>query len=164
MRTDTRLAGGLRRSDRRKNARRSGREVAGLQPHEGDGWRHDRESRRDERLGDVETVPQFENAFQTATACMSPVNQWEAVFARVEPSAGSPERAAETDPANVFVGFSLVDRPTIGTQSSGTSHCRWSEVVFLRADDGIRTRDPHLGNRMADVSCVAASLSSAPEL
>jgi hypothetical protein len=35
---------------------------------------------------------------------------------------------------------------------------------FSGADDGIRTRDPHLGNRMAIVSCVSARLSSAPEL
>jgi hypothetical protein len=35
---------------------------------------------------------------------------------------------------------------------------------FSGADDGIRTRDPHLGNCMARVSCVSASLSSAPEL
>jgi hypothetical protein len=35
---------------------------------------------------------------------------------------------------------------------------------FSGADDGIRTRDPHLGNHMADVSCVSTSLSSAPEL
>jgi hypothetical protein len=35
---------------------------------------------------------------------------------------------------------------------------------FSGADDGIRTRDPHLGNRMADVSYVSAGLTSAPEL
>jgi hypothetical protein len=35
---------------------------------------------------------------------------------------------------------------------------------FSGADDGIRTRDPHLGNGMADVSCVSASLTSAPDL
>jgi hypothetical protein len=32
------------------------------------------------------------------------------------------------------------------------------------ADDGTRTRDPHLGNSMADVSCVFAGLSSVAEL
>jgi len=32
------------------------------------------------------------------------------------------------------------------------------------ADDGIRTRDPHLGNFVAVVSCVAVNLSSASEL
>ena len=36
--------------------------------------------------------------------------------------------------------------------------------VFLGADDGIRTRDPHLGNFEANVSCVAVNLTSAPEL
>jgi hypothetical protein len=36
--------------------------------------------------------------------------------------------------------------------------------AFSGADDGIRTRDPHLGNWVADVSCVSADLSSAPEL
>src|SRR6266498_5935726 len=34
----------------------------------------------------------------------------------------------------------------------------------LGADDGIRTSDPHLGNGMADVSCVSTGLTSAPEL
>ena len=34
---------------------------------------------------------------------------------------------------------------------------------FSGADDGIRTRDPHLGNRMAIGSCVSSRLSSAPE-
>ncbi len=38
------------------------------------------------------------------------------------------------------------------------------DLGFSGADDGIRTRDPHLGNGMADVSCVSASLSSAPDL
>jgi hypothetical protein len=35
---------------------------------------------------------------------------------------------------------------------------------FSGADDGTRTRDPHLGNSMADVSCVSAGLSSVAEL
>jgi hypothetical protein len=35
---------------------------------------------------------------------------------------------------------------------------------FCGADDGTRTRDPHLGNSMADVSCVFAGLSSVAEL
>jgi len=35
---------------------------------------------------------------------------------------------------------------------------------FSGADDGIRTRDPHLGNCMAVVSCVSVGLSSASEL
>ena len=34
----------------------------------------------------------------------------------------------------------------------------------LGAADGIRTRDPHLGNGMVDVSCVSTGLTSAPEL
>jgi hypothetical protein len=35
---------------------------------------------------------------------------------------------------------------------------------FSGADDGIRTRDPHLGNRMAYVSYISTSLTSASEL
>jgi hypothetical protein len=35
---------------------------------------------------------------------------------------------------------------------------------FSGADDGIRTRDPHLGNFMGVVSCVSPRLSSALEL
>jgi hypothetical protein len=33
---------------------------------------------------------------------------------------------------------------------------------FSRADEGIRTRDPHLGNSVADVSSVSAGLGSVP--
>ena len=35
---------------------------------------------------------------------------------------------------------------------------------FSGADDGIRTRDPHLGNFMAVVSCVSVNLSNALEV
>jgi hypothetical protein len=38
------------------------------------------------------------------------------------------------------------------------------DLRFFGADDGIRTRDPHLGNRMAHVSYISTSLTSASEL
>jgi hypothetical protein len=40
----------------------------------------------------------------------------------------------------------------------------WSATVSLGADDGIRTRDPHLGNAMGNVYCDSTSLTNAPEL
>jgi hypothetical protein len=47
---------------------------------------------------------------------------------------------------------------------AGPSPFRWQEAGFPGADDGTRTRDPHLGKCMADVSCIYAGLTSVPEL
>jgi hypothetical protein len=59
------------------------------------------------------------------------------------------------------MGNSWADPET--THSCGEATPLVSDRV-LGADDGTRTRDPHLGNFMVVVSCVSVGLSSAPEL
>ena len=67
-------------------------------------------------------------------------------------------------PGRRFVGFSLVGWPTERDACSGPTALLLLRGSFPGADDGIRTRDPHLGNHMAIVSCDSPSLGSAHEL
>jgi hypothetical protein len=54
-------------------------------------------------------------------------------------------RAREGRPSRRFVGFSLVDRSTREAPGSGAVALPLVRGAFPGADDGIRTRDPHLG-------------------
>jgi hypothetical protein len=59
---------------------------------------------------------------------------------------GSLVLAARKPSRRRFVGFSLVDPPTREAPSSGAIALLLVRGAFSGADDGIRTRDPHLGN------------------
>ena len=62
---------------------------------------------------------------------------------------------------------------TMGTQwafhgheppkTQGSGHCRDADLVFLGADDEIRTRDPHLGEVVVTVRTVRLLLRSTPQ-
>jgi hypothetical protein len=68
----------------------------------------------------------------------------------------------EGRPGRRFVGFSLVDRPTREAPSSGALALQLVRGASPGADDGIRTRDPHLGKvaRTGSLTCGDGSIRS----
>jgi hypothetical protein len=64
----------------------------------------------------------------------------------------------------LFVGACVGAEAWKGRLRRDAKRVSAGQLAVSGADDGIRTRDPHLGNCMAGVSCVSTDLSSVPEL